>query len=189
MASKLLDECLSASGRETEMRRVLEEELGDSILEEYITLESEHEALQGRLQEERQELGVERALRSGLEEQLAELRAELKEANQRAGKMDAAARLAIAGKQREEALVKELRDELERQAKNSPEALRRRTAQAEAEVERVRMESEKMVEKYKKEMLEEREQKTKYFIKLKELQAMEALIAKKNAKKRRSRKK
>eukprot|EP00913_Durusdinium_trenchii_P035504 g33225.t1 len=86
------------------MRRVLEEELGDSILEEYITLESEHEALQGRLQEERQELGVERALRSGLEErfhreQLAELRAELKEANQRAGKMDAAARLAIAGKQ------------------------------------------------------------------------------------------
>lgn len=30
----------------------------------------------------------------------------------------------------------------------------------------------KMVEKYKKEMLEEREQKTKYFIKLKELQAL-----------------
>ena len=44
VATKLLDECLSASGQATEMRRVLEEELGDSILEQFINWEMEHEA-------------------------------------------------------------------------------------------------------------------------------------------------
>ena len=49
------------------MRRVLEEELGDSILEQFINLEMEHEALQGRLQEELKALGAEQALRHSLE--------------------------------------------------------------------------------------------------------------------------
>jgi len=167
------------------MRRVLEEELGDSILQQFLDLDSEHEALQARLHEERHELGAERALRSSLEEQLADMQKQLREAEDHANNMDMAARRAISAKHKEEATVKELREELERQMRNSPEVLRRRTAKAEAEVERIRAESEKMVDKHKKDMLEERDQKTKLFIKLKELQAMEALIAKRNAKKRR----
>lgn len=88
-----------------------------------------------------------------------------------------------------EEVAQKLREELERQARNSPEVLRRRAAKAEAEMERIREESQKQVEKHKKEVLDERDQKTKYYIKLKELQAMEALIAKKSAKKRRNKKK
>lgn len=171
------------------MRRVLEEELGDSILQQFLNLESEHEVLQARLNEERHELGTERALRSSLEEQLADMQLQLKEAQERAASMDSAARRAISAKHKEEATVKELREELERQMRNSPEVLRRRTAKAEAEVERIRAETEKITEKHKKDMLDERDQKTKLFIKLKELQAMEALIAKRNAKNRRQKKK
>lgn len=189
VATRLLDECVSATGRATEMRRVLEEELGDSILQQFLNLETEHEVLQARLNEERHELGTERALRSSLEEQLADMQVRLKEAQEHAATMDSAARRAISAKHKEEATVKDLREELERLMRNSPEVLRRRTAQAEAEVERIRAETEKITEKHKKDMLDERDQKTKLFIKLKELQAMEALIAKKNAKKRRQKKK
>lgn len=135
------------------MRRVLEEELGDSILQQFLNLETEHEVLQARLNEERHELGTERALRSSLEEQLADMQVQLKEAQEHAATMDSAARRAISAKHKEEATVKDLREELERLMRNSPEVLRRRTAQAEAEVERIRAETEKITEKHKKDML------------------------------------
>ncbi|CAJ1328334.1 unnamed protein product, partial [Effrenium voratum] len=124
-ACELLDECLAAAKGAAEMRKVLEEELGDSILEKLLGLEAEHQALQRRLQELRQELQREQSCRRSLEDQLVQMQKQVDEAELRALRSAQLAERSQAAQERAEDAARELAEELERQAKNSPEELRR----------------------------------------------------------------
>jgi len=164
---------------------MLDEELGDSILQQLINLEGEHEELQDRLGHVRKEFDLERAARTALEEKLADMSVQLKEALEQSQRAQRSENRAVSARLVAEEKVSELQHELDLQAKNTPEELKRRTLAAEAEAERIKAESEKLVAKHKAKAEEEMAEKTKLVLKLKELEAIEAMIGKKNAKLRR----
>lgn len=185
VATKLLDECRSAADQAVILRKMLDEELGDSILQQLISLEGEHEELQDRLAHVRKEFDLERAARTALEEKLADMSLQLKEALEQSQRAQRSENRAVSARLVAEEKVSELQHELDLQAKNTPEELKRRTLAAEAEAERIKAESEKLVAKHKAKAEEEMAEKTKLVLKLKELEAIEAMIGKKNAKLRR----
>ncbi|CAE7553957.1 unnamed protein product, partial [Symbiodinium natans] len=142
VATKLLDECLSAAAKAVILRKTLDEELGDSILQQLLNLEGDHEALQERLGHVRSQFDLERAARSALEEKLADMGVQLQEAVEKSQRSARAESRAVSARLAAEEKVSELQNELDLQAKNTPEELKRRTLAAEAEVERIRAESE-----------------------------------------------
>jgi len=178
---------MSAADQAVAMRKMLDEELGDSILQRFLELEGEHEALQVRMGQVRSEFDVERAARFALEGKVADMGVQLQEAVEKSQRSLRAENRAVSAQVAAEARADDLQQELDRQARNTPEELKRRTAEAEAEAVRLKEECEKTMEKCKKEVESERAEKTQLALKLRELQAIEAMIGRKNARLRRGR--
>eukprot|EP00930_Biecheleria_cincta_P083024 TRINITY_DN72670_c0_g1_i1.p1 TRINITY_DN72670_c0_g1~~TRINITY_DN72670_c0_g1_i1.p1 ORF type:complete len:306 (+),score=79.67 TRINITY_DN72670_c0_g1_i1:28-918(+) len=178
-ACKLIDECQSASGHAVYFRRVLEEELGDSVLQKLINLEQEYSALEASHQELLREFQAERGACRILEEEKENLRLAAEEARhnkERAVSKHMAAQSEVLKLQ---ARCRQHEEDLEQLRELTPEALQAKLEEKEEQLAKVMGDAEEKEAKMSSDIKDLKGELLGLRLQLKQLEALESKLVKK----------
>lgn len=178
-ACKLIDECQSASGHAVYFRRVLEEELGDSVLQKLINLEQEHSVLEASHQQLLREVQAERRAFRVLEEEKEKFRLGAEEARlneERAVSKEMETHDFVLKLQ---ARCRKQEEDLEQLRELTPEALQAKVAEKEEQLAKALSDHEEEEAKMTSDIKDLKGENAGMRLKLKQLEALESKLAKK----------